>query len=361
MPSESRKCPNCDVPLGVVSAGRVCDSVHCRIAYRRHLESGGRTCLVCGTPLTGASVLGEATCGKPQCQIQYLRQKDLPDDRRCRVCRVPLMPHRIQASICDDRECGTIDAGTRLGERNQQEKDRIGRVRTAGKERRLIDAAKQGIDDPDSWAVAVVPNLSDPLAPSDSERVGQMRVRLESIVAWAFSHETGPEELHQRPGWSSAADSEPSVYQPDDIAEEASDIESPIFSTGCRLCRGFCCKTGGVHAYLNIGLIRKFISENPGLTRQQVIDAYLNRVPELSVENSCVFHGKFGCSLPREMRSDMCNRWLCPGLTKIRHELNNGVLPKYYIVSADEEKSSEKIMAAGFAGISESANQGDGS
>jgi hypothetical protein len=362
MTIQSRQCPLCDRPLPSVSAGRVCDAPHCRVTYRRHLEAGGRTCLVCGCPLPSSAARAAtpdgcvaanpgraATCGRMACDVQYLRQRDLPAERRCRICRVPLPPHRVAIGVCDDRECAAIHAGHRLAEATRREKERLQRLREAGESRKLREAASAGVEDPYEFTVVVVPHIDLPLRPRDEERVGRVRARLESLVRWAFTHEPHESELLHRPGWSSTGEPDSSAYQPQDIGAEASAVESPLFGAGCRLCRGSCCRTGAEHAYLNIKQIREFIGDHPELSaEEEVIDAYLSHVPELSIENSCIFHGERGCTLPREMRSDMCNRWLCPGLKKIRDTLEEGSPPLFYLVSADEDTASEEIAAAEF-------------
>ena len=346
MTTPSRQCPICERPLASVSAGRVCDAPQCRVTYRRHLEAGGRTCLVCGNPLPGSA--RAATCGRAECDVQHLRQRDLPADRRCRVCRVPLPPHRLAAGVCDDRECTAIHAGHRLAEATRREKERLRRLREAGEARKLREAAAAGVVDPDEFTVVVVPHIDTPLRPRNDERVGRVRARLESLVRWAFTHEPDDTELPRRPGWSSTGEPDSSVYQPEDIGADASPVESPVFGAGCRLCRGSCCRTGADHAYLNIKQIREFIAGHSEFTADEVIEAYLSHVPDLSIENSCIFHGERGCALPREMRSDMCNRWLCPGLKEIRETLEAGSPPLFYLVSADEDTAAEEIAAAEF-------------
>ena len=41
---------------------------------------------------------------------------------------------------------------------------------------------------------------------------------------------------------------------------------------------------------------------------------YIDRVPEVGYEGSCIFHGKQGCTLDRSLRSDVCNGYFCGGL-----------------------------------------------
>ncbi|MEL6210410.1 MAG: hypothetical protein AAFR44_09575 [Pseudomonadota bacterium] len=37
--------------------------------------------------------------------------------------------------------------------------------------------------------------------------------------------------------------------------------------------------------------------------------------------HSCLFHGPMGCTLPRAIRSDMCNHWQCGPRTELRMQL----------------------------------------
>jgi hypothetical protein len=41
---------------------------------------------------------------------------------------------------------------------------------------------------------------------------------------------------------------------------------------------------------------------------------YVERVPTFGYEGSCVFHGTYGCTLDRSLRSDVCNSYFCTGL-----------------------------------------------
>jgi hypothetical protein len=45
-----------------------------------------------------------------------------------------------------------------------------------------------------------------------------------------------------------------------------------------------------------------------------VLRLYVERVPPVSYEGSCIFHGKQGCTLDRSLRSDVCNSYFCGGL-----------------------------------------------
>ena len=41
---------------------------------------------------------------------------------------------------------------------------------------------------------------------------------------------------------------------------------------------------------------------------------YIDQMPEVGYEGSCIFHGKQGCTLDRSLRSDVCNSYFCGGL-----------------------------------------------
>src|SRR5258707_1007284 len=47
---------------------------------------------------------------------------------------------------------------------------------------------------------------------------------------------------------------------------------------------------------------------------RKVLRLYVERVPEVGYQNSCIFHGKQGCTLDRSLRSDVCNSYFCGGL-----------------------------------------------
>ena len=88
-----------------------------------------------------------------------------------------------------------------------------------------------------------------------------------------------------------------------------------VASTACSLCRGWCCKDGGEHAYLDertMARVRQ--AAKPGLNTRAVLRLYIERIPAVSYEGSCVFHGKIGCTLDRSLRSDICNNYYCGGL-----------------------------------------------
>jgi hypothetical protein len=54
---------------------------------------------------------------------------------------------------------------------------------------------------------------------------------------------------------------------------------------------------------------------NPEMKDRALLRLYLNRVPSMAYRDSCIFHGKEGCTLDRSMRADVCNTYYCGGLS----------------------------------------------
>jgi hypothetical protein len=85
----------------------------------------------------------------------------------------------------------------------------------------------------------------------------------------------------------------------------------------CALCGGGCCTRGSDQAYLTAPTLRRFMDAQPQLSPAEVVAAYLERAAAAPMAGSCVNHTRAGCSLPRAMRSDTCNRFACAALARL--------------------------------------------
>ena len=107
----------------------------------------------------------------------------------------------------------------------------------------------------------------------------------------------------------------------------------PAFSTQlCTLCRGGCCTGGGDEAYLTADTLRRVLRSQPGLRPQALLNAYLDRLATRTAEGSCIQHTAQGCSLPRDWRSDTCNRYRCDGLLAQQARLRQPQPPSAVVV-----------------------------
>jgi hypothetical protein len=107
-----------------------------------------------------------------------------------------------------------------------------------------------------------------------------------------------------------------------------------VARTACSLCRGYCCKGGGDHGYLDERVMARVRQAQPELDARAVIRRYVQRVPAVGYAGSCVFHGKQGCTLNRTLRSDVCNSYFCNDLGKF---VKGNELAKDAIVIATQD------------------------
>ncbi len=98
------------------------------------------------------------------------------------------------------------------------------------------------------------------------------------------------------------------------VRPEPDGFVAQVAQTACSLCRGFCCKGGGDDAYLDERALARVRRARPELDARSIIRLYTERVPTVSYEGSCLFHGRQGCMLDRSLRSDVCNSYFCRGL-----------------------------------------------
>lgn len=84
------------------------------------------------------------------------------------------------------------------------------------------------------------------------------------------------------------------------------------FEALCRGCQGNCCTLAlGRKAFIDAKTAKRaalYINEQ---ATEKVALNYISYLPEQHVQGSCLYHGPDGCALPRQMRSDTCNKYQC--------------------------------------------------
>jgi len=93
-----------------------------------------------------------------------------------------------------------------------------------------------------------------------------------------------------------------------------------MFAEACATCRGHCCSKGGNDAYLDENAIAQAWARHPRLSKRALMQLYLDAIPRKAFADSCIFHTKDGCSLPRSLRAPVSEAYLCGPLMQLRKD-----------------------------------------
>jgi hypothetical protein len=166
----------------------------------------------------------------------------------------------------------------------------------------------------------MVPLNTRALSPMDPERIRRLRKHLvQSLRAM---------RTMKRP-----------VESASPLRPEPEGFAGDVARAACTLCRGFCCKGGGEHGYLDERVMARVRQARPELEARAVIALYVERVPVASYAGSCVFHGEKGCTLDRSLRSDVCNSYYCGGLADV---VKAGTVPGPVVIIAKGDGKGQR-------------------
>ena len=253
--------------------------------------------------------------------IQATDPSDGSMDPFCRICEQTLTPEQVASGgICGAMRCEMqrVQNATRgVFQRNWQ--TYVGRQRDAVQAAGLeiaAAAARLGAG-PDEVAVGVVPRQERPLVPLPPERRDAFLMHLDEIIEEAFAQ--------------GAPDLDISIRE----NEEAPEL--PLIDATCASCQGKCCFLGGpANAFLKSANIQQFRLRHPEATPESIRTHYLEKLPEVSVQHSCVYHGPTGCVLDRTERGDVCNRYHCNPQTQLLLRVREMKATKAVIVATED-------------------------
>lgn len=215
--------------------------------------------------------------------------------KTCPYCGVPITPN----AAIQPGHCGAADCMTRhvvLGHKAVQ----AARVEVATRNVKVASEADEtaelpglaGVASLEDMVLVTVPHQNKPLVPVPAERMEVFQENLRSSIEEAFA----------------ADDTEIASIQ----IERNSQAEQPILAAGCATCQGYCCGLGAANnAFLNAEVIKGHRQLWPELTPEIILENYQSRLPDVAAQNGCVYQGALGCTLPREMRSSICNTFHC--------------------------------------------------
>ena len=201
------------------------------------------------------------------------------------------------------------------------------RLVAAAHVRRKRAAAARGVarDERDRYVVAVIPHNDARVSRLPHSRREALERVLRSNVAEA------------RALLRSDAPIEPESLLPALPATRASAAqqraESTLRAAGCAACRGHCCMAGGNHAFNRAETMVRVLRANSAWSDDEIVQVYVSHVAERTMTDGCVFQGERGCTLTRELRSEMCNRYECNGLRTLREHFDEGEPVRAYFVN----------------------------
>lgn len=125
---------------------------------------------------------------------------------------------------------------------------------------------------------------------------------------------------------------------PGELDRDESAAPPPVaLASGCAVCKGLCCRHAGDAAHIDDAAVRRVRALWPELEEADVIALYVNAIPERTVERSCIVHGEHGCTLPRELRSQTCNEFLCVPVREWQEREGTQARPTAMVVVADDQ------------------------
>lgn len=256
------------------------------------------------------------TCEKSACVHEYRRRVwAVPGARACPVCGRRIDPGN-SADTCGEAYCRE-EFDSRLHRARREVERREAREAAA----RTVEADLKASGAVSKEALTVVlPSHDRPILRPHPERRTLFAERLAGVMDDAVADPEGP--TGDPPSGEAPAG-------PADVLARAA----------CTACRGLCCKHGEQHAFIRPATLRRYLKQHPGRTPAQALQDYLGRIPAESTFGSCLYHGRQGCTLPRSMRSDVCNRFLCDDLERLQKFVGGEApSPPVVAVGFDEDR-----------------------
>jgi hypothetical protein len=236
------------------------------------------------------------------------------------VCNVLLDIHQTaRGVICDQTQCRANWASKIASERNgrRQRNEHLARSKVSATAHSLIN--EQSVRRYGSFNAARIPASARSLRPADEQRQQQYRQHFEEL-------------LYQ---WASLPNSTKVSMR---LSFKAMQQEPGLLGQACVTCRGQCCRLGNTHAFQTVETIKRWFVLNPESSIDDCREACFSFLHSHSIGNSCIFLGNKGCRLPKQMRSNMCNNWICRDLENLKSTQLSNPPPITILVAMSDEK-----------------------
>lgn len=212
--------------------------------------------------------------------------------RPCRLCGRTLSAlERMQGEVCHRLDC-----------RRRATAERRAAERAADIARRQQTLARAR-ERPDLQAAPVV------WLPTHATRLVPLAAAARrEHAAWLDALAAAPAETLPAPAETSPAPADPAPG-------------SVIGGRVCAFCGGRCCTLGAHrHAFIDRALLERHAGRATGGDVAAAARDYAAHLPREHALGGCVYQGREGCTLPRTMRADICNRYRCDPLLEAERE-----------------------------------------
>lgn len=225
----------------------------------------------------------------------------------CRHCAQPLAPEDDPAKAeCDRPTCVTrrrIVASAELA-RRALARDAAYLEVSRRRARPVLKTAAKAVGQPHLGKIAhgIAPHINRPIMPLPEDRRAAFVAHLDDVIEESYARADGITCTPARP-----------QEDPDYVTRRKEEQpESGVIDASCIACQGECCLNGaGRMAFIEADTIDYVRWSRPEMSRAAIREMYLSQIPESSTEQSCVYHGAYGCTLDRTVRADICNSFQC--------------------------------------------------
>lgn len=303
-----------------------CNSHACEAAFRHHLLSKLPCCGICGCPLKGIVQRFGALhlCGNQEC-LALAAQVHAPTKTVCQVCGILLAPQLSDnlPTLCPSPFCQRWSTtNTNIERTSEHLRDReLRRQAIAALALEQSRQAQPELHQPCSPTVVVLPYLAPNLSPPSEERMRRVEALLLDMASKAHSIHMAT-TVSSESAQASVENGEPQGNATD--TEQHNAKLDRCLGSACGTCGGRCCLPGGDTGFLNVEKFGQMMREQFRAGAREIVSEYMSRIPDETVVDSCIFHGRDGCVLNREQRTITCNTYMCSSLQCLRDDVNDG-------------------------------------
>ncbi len=284
-----------------------------------HTPSGVHSptqCLVCGSPLRFGTQGG--LCGSVACAWQM---QSAPAGQKCRVCTRPLTIAQQASGVCERMPCR--DEWLVQRPLRALHAAHLARIELARKRRDRAAAAKRvPREERESYRLVVLPRNFSRVSKLSPARRRAFEKNLRAALAVARER-------------VAAGETDTDSFIPRDPltrSEETRAAETQLLGIGCASCRGYCCRQGEDHAFLRWYALKTQIIRHPDDDDESIVARYLSYLGTHAITGGCVYQSATGCTLPRDMRAGICNRFFCDGQRALLQRFTDDDPVRAYIV-----------------------------